>query len=543
VTGEVAPKPRADETSGDGEQASAAGSLRGVIAGVVPATLVVQFCGFASAIAVATVLGASTATDAYYLALSIPLLVYGVLLAGLRSGAIPELTQQLRGGRELFAQAAGQLLSVVLILALVLTCIATGLALLVLPQLAGDASAALVTSSRSMVVSLAPVGVIGALIGALGPLLTVRGRPVAPVTVLAFDPLLRTLFVVLFGPVLGTSALIAGNLMGGALAVLSLAYLLHLREGISLRLLAPARSSFLLGVLGVSLPIMVGQGFAQLSPLASRTVASTLGPGSVTVFELGLRVFSIPVALLGSVLIAPLTAAWAARYQERGWAAVSLSFSNALAGLLVVLPPIVVLGIALRGELIGLFFDGGAYSAEALDRTASVFGMLLLGLPAQLAVIPLATLFLVRKDAIVPMLIAVANVVLTVMLALALRPALGLAGIALATSLTFTALCAVYFAIATRRLGALKVGSLGGTLARAVASTGLIALVSWLVLSALPAPEGRLEYLFTIGATGGTGIAVHLLLLFLGREPEVLRVLPRSMHAPARSEAAGPPLD
>jgi putative peptidoglycan lipid II flippase len=533
MTGELRPNPASGGDPKDGgERGSAGGSLRRVIAGVLPATLAVQLCSFASAIAVATVLGASTATDAYYLALSIPLLVYGILLSGLRSGAIPELTDQLRAGPELFAKAVGQLLSAVLILSLVLTCVGTGLALLVLPQLAGEVSAGLISSARSMVVSLAPIGVIGALAGALGALLTVRGRPVSPVAVLAFDPLLRTLFVIFLGPALGTSALIAGNLAGGALAVLSLAYLLIRRERISLHLMAPARSSFLLGVLGVSLPLMVGQGFAQLSPLASRTVASTLGPGSITVFELGLRVFSLPVALLGSVMIAPLTAAWAARYQDRGWAAVSRSFGNALAGLLVVLPPIVVLGIALRGELMGLLFDGGAYSAEAVNQTASVFGMLLLGLPAQLVVILLATLFLVRKDAVVPMLIAVANVALTVGLALALRPSLGLAGIALATSLTFTIVCAVYFAVASRRLGALEVGWLGGTLARAVVSTVLIALTAWLVLSVLPGPEGKLGYIFTIGATGGAGIIVHLLMLILAREPEVRRALPRSLRAP-----------
>ena len=538
MTGELRPNPASGGDAKDnGERGRAGRSLRRVMAGILPATLAVQLCSFASAIAVATVLGASTATDAYYLALSIPLLVYGILLSGLRSGAIPELTDQLRGGEAPFTRAAGQLLSAVLILSLVLTCVGTGLALLVLPQLAGDASAALVSSARSMVVSLAPIGVIGALAGALGALLTVRGRPVSPVAVLAFDPLLRTLFVIFLGPALGTSALIAGNLAGGALAVLSLAYLLIRRERISLHLMAPARSSFLLGVLGVSLPLMVGQGFAQLSPLASRTVASTLGPGSITVFELGLRVFSLPVALLGSVMIAPLTAAWAARYQDRGWAAVSRSFGRALAGLLVVLPPIVVLGIALRGELMGLLFDGGAYSAEAVNQTASVFGMLLLGLPAQLAVILLATLFLVRKDAVVPMLIAVANVALTVGLALALRPSLGLAGIALATSLTFTILCAVYFAIASRRLGALKVGWLGGALLRSVVSTALIAAVAWLVLSALPAPEGKLGYILTIGATGGAGIVVHLLILILGREPEVRRLLPRGLRPPPGTEA------
>lgn len=532
-----------NRTTPSGEEspasARAAGSLRRVLRGIIPATLAVQVCSLASAISAAAVLGATTDTDAYYFALSIPLVVYGILLGGFRSGAIPELAERLNAGRESFTQATSELIWAVILVSTILACAGAGIALLLLPQLAGDVSPDFVARARAMLISLAPLGVLGALTGALGAVLTIRGRPVAPVAVLALDPLLRTVFVVVLGGALGTSALIAGNLVGGGLAVLVLAVLVHRREGVRLRWLAPARSSFLLRVFAVSLPLMVAQGFAQMSPLASRTLAAALGAGSVTTFELGLRLFSVPITLLGSVLIAPLTAAWSARYQESGWPAVTASFTNAVRGIVVVIPPVVVLSVVLRDELAALVFGGGAYPDKAVDQTASVLAMLVIGLPAHLLVVALAALFIVRKDAVTPMLIAMANVALTVAVALALRPSLGLAGIALATSITFIILCGVYALVASRRFGGLQLSSLRGSVLRAVVSGGLTLLVSWMVIGLLPAADQRLGYILTIAVTGGAGGATHLLVLGLGGEPEVRRALARAWRA-FSSHGGGP---
>ena len=56
---------------------------------VGPATLLVALMSFGSSVALATLLGPSTQTDAYYLALSVPALAYAVLLAAVRLGGIP----------------------------------------------------------------------------------------------------------------------------------------------------------------------------------------------------------------------------------------------------------------------------------------------------------------------------------------------------------------------------------------------------------------------------------------------------------------------
>lgn len=498
-----------------------AGGLGRTVGRVVPATLVVQACSFASSVALASYLGATYATDAYFVAAAVPLLVYGTLLAALRTGAVPALDGR-RDDEQGFQRATGELLSAVVLLSVAFAALATVGALLAAPWLLGDADQPSLPLVRSMLVQLAPLGVLGAVIGVLGAILTVRGRAAAPVLVLGLDPLARTVMVVLAGKQLGPTALVLGNLGGSCLAVLVLAVLLLRHENVRPRLIARVRSPFVLEVLAISAPLIVGACFLQLNPLINRSFAAGLGDGAVTVLELGFQIFSIPVTLLGSVLIAPIAAAWSARYRQRGWSAVTQSLAGAVSMLLVVLPPLVVLGLLLRFELVTGLFGGGAFTRADVEQTASVLGILLLGLPAHVFVVPLSTLFLVRRNATFPMQVAMLNVASTVVLILLFRPRLGLEGIALASSLTVTFLSLVYLAVGRRRYGSLGLGAVWPTLARALASAAVLATVVPVLLRVLPVRDGRFEHLAAVVAVGLAGLVIHLVVLVVGREPQVI---------------------
>src|SRR5439155_820209 len=80
-----------------------------------------------------------------------------------------------------------------------------------------------------------------------------------------------------------------------------------------------------------------------------------------------------------------------------------------------------------------------------------------------------------RGDSVLPMKIGIANVLLNVGLNLALRPVLGVAGIALSTTLTFMLLVGVSALVAQRRWRAIDIAELRDVGARAAISTAAIA--------------------------------------------------------------------
>jgi putative peptidoglycan lipid II flippase len=488
-------------------------SLIRTIAGLAPASLMVQLLSFGSSIVLATLLGASTVTDAYYLALSVPGLVYGALLAAVQLGGIPVLTQAYARRREEFVTGSNELVSATLASATVLTIALTGIMILLLPAVAGG-SGELQAQTRKFAVELAPYAVTGAMIGALGSVLGVRGRFIPTTLVLGIEPLLKSILVLLFHRQLGAQALVIGNVVGNLAAVVIL-WRIVLGDGIPLRL-GPFRSSPVVRALfKLSAPLVVSQSVLQFNPVIDRAAAAALGAGSVTVLELGFRLFNAPTTILGGVIIAPLAAKWSALLAEEGWDAVVRSFSRVVVGVVIALPPLVVVGFLLRHEVVDVVYTSHAFTPSAASKTGDVVGMFLLGLIPQVVIIPLATLFVIRGETIFPMKVGIANFVINAVLDVIMRQPFGVAGIALSTTLTLTVLCAAYIRQAHRRWGSLGLGTAIGPLKASVASCLCIYAAGTFILS-LASPQGnRVETLGIAVAMAVIALVIHAAIMIV----------------------------
>lgn len=484
-------------------------SLRRTVARVAPASLLVQIFSFGSSIVLAIQLGPTTRTDAYYLALSIPAVVYGVLLAGVGSGGIPTLTTLVQSAsRREVSSACSELLSATLIVATALAVLVSGIMMVVLPAAAGG-SQELHSLTREFIAELAPYAVTGALLGALGAVLAVRGRFVAPTMVLCLEPVAKSLLLIAFRRQLGVQALVIGNLGGNAGGVILLWWLLR-RQGITIR---PARcwpSPVVRAIFLLSAPLVLSQSLLQLNPLIDRTTAAAVGPGSVTVFELGVRLFSAPMALLASSLIAPLTATWSARLGAEGWGAVRRSFGRALRAVVLIVPPLVVTGVLVRHDLVEFAYSSHRYTQHAVDATANVLGALLLGMPAAILIVPLSTLFVIHRDTVFPLKVGIANCVLNAVLDLALRGPLGVSGIAASTAITLTVLCPLFAWEAGRRWGSLGLVNALRPLVVSLTSCAAIIAAGEVLLRVLPLANSRLHALFGFAALGTVALFIHV---------------------------------
>jgi putative peptidoglycan lipid II flippase len=477
---------------------------------LAPWNLAVQAASLVSSIALAWVLGAGTGTDAYFLGLSIPVLVYGVLLVAVRSGAIGPLTDLLPDERE-FNRASSQLVSAILLASAACSLVLTAAALAALPALVGG-SGHLAFLTRVTILELAPLGILGALTGALGALLAVRGIFAPQVAVMAFEPVLKTALTLTLGDRIGAQALVAGNLLGSAAAAAFLWRRVR-REGIRISIGRPIDTPVVRNVLAISAPLLASSSVLQLNPVVDRTMAAGIGRGSVTALELGLRLFVVPTTLLTATLVAPLTATWAARRAEVGWPALRESLGRILTVLSVSLPPVIVLGFVLRHDLVSLVYHGGAYHAGAAHATAGVFGVLLLSLPAQICSITLATLFVVYRETVFNLKIGIANVVLNVFLNWALRPSLGVIGIALSTTITLTILGVAYVGGTWRRWGGLAPVVVRTAATRIAVSIVATAVVALAVLRVLPDWSSRPGVLLVVALVVAAGLAAHALAL------------------------------
>ena len=530
----VAPHPGA----GAPPRGLAGQSLHRILGRLAPVLAAVQLAGLVSSIALARVLGSSLGTDAYFLALSVPFGVSMIMLAGLRQGGTPPMTEMLARSEAAFVRAGSQLVSSVAVLASVLALVATAVTFVLAPLATGAGSQHFLALVRADLIALAPLPVLGSLTGALGAIQTVRGRVVPAVAVLAFEPSAKTVAVVALGPSLGAASLILGQLAGAALAPLTLWAMLR-RDGVRLRPSRTVLPPFVRDVARLSAPLIISQAVLQANPIVDRTMAVPLGTGSVTQLELGARLFFGATALIGGALIGPITGTWSATLVHEGWDAVRAGVMRAVVVVLVAVPPVITLGMALRQPVIGLVYGGGAYSDAALRVTADVFGMLMLGLPASVLIIVFSALFVARRSTVFPMVIGMCNVVLNVVFNLALRPLLGAPGIALSTSLTMTVLVVPYAVSATRRWD-LRLREALPTAARAAMAGAAIALAA-AVLAQLPWGASKAAALLQIAIVSSLLAVLYMMALLETREPvaqHAVRGMRRWWRRHAATEAA-----
>ncbi len=493
-------------------------SLRGVVARVAPVTIATQALSFFSSIALATYLGASYETDAYYLALAVPALAYGVVLAGIRMGAIPALTEQKdRGSDSSFSAACSELMTAVVLASSVLALMVATVALVALPLLTTGSDAATLSLARSLVLVLAPFTVLGAVVGGLGAILTVRQNFVAPVAVLACEPLAKIALLVSLSSSLGAYALALGNVIGGCAAV-TILWILLKRSGLRLRVRLPHESPFLRSILRVSLPLLVANVVLLANPVIDRLMAIPLQPGSITVLELGNRMFGVSLMLLATSLVAPITATWAARFTESGWTALRDSAFHAIRLSLYILLPVVSICLVLSQEIISFAYLGGQFGPDDAARTADVFACFMLGLPATVLVVIFASIFIVQQDAWVPMFIAFGNVILNLVMNLILREWLGIAGIALSTTVSATFFCLIYARAIHHRYGGLSLIRLLPLAFRLTIAAAVAASAALLVTTLFGAPTSRASAFVTSTAAGSIGALAYIASLAIAGE-------------------------
>ncbi|MFZ1367545.1 murein biosynthesis integral membrane protein MurJ, partial [Sphingorhabdus sp.] len=204
-----------------------------------------------------------------------------------------------------------------------------------------------------------------------------------------------------------------------------------------------------LGVL--ILPAVFGAGIYQISRFIDLFFLGRLEEGSFVFLALADRLNQLPLGIIGIALgtaILPALSRFIAQKDSGGAQRVQ---SNAIElGLLLTVPAAVGLFCAAQ-PLVSAFYFGGKFGMDAVNNTASVVAMLVIGLPAYVLVKVLTPGFFARKDTKTPVYTAAASLAINIVLNLSLIPIMGVAGLALAGALAAWANCVMLYAILHKR--------------------------------------------------------------------------------------------
>lgn len=402
--------------------------------------------------------GAGPIMDAYYASFKIPDLVYNLLIAGaLTAGFIPTFTKLFETGND--KKPAWNLASNIiniLGLSLMVLCgagiiFAGPLAKIVAPGFAAEGSVLVANFTRIMFLSPVLLGLSMVLGGILQSLRRFVLYAIAPI----FYNLGIIAGAVGLYPIFGPRGLALGVVLG-ALLHLALqiygAYASGYRWGWRLDLKDKATRL----VAKLMLPRTLGLAMTNLNTIIVTMLASLLGAGSVAIYNYANNLQWFPVGLVGipfALAAFPLLSATAAKNDEENF----VKTLSATAGQIIFLIiPASVIIMLLRAQIVRVVLGTGQFDWTATIGTADALAFFALGLFAQALIPLLARAFYALADTKTPFIISLISELISIISALLLMDTLGVAGLALASSvgaiLNFI-LLTIYLRQTTKTLG------------------------------------------------------------------------------------------
>ncbi len=400
------------------------------------AAVVGQVFGLGRELYIANQVGASSRLDALLVAAVFPALLGGVLSSATSTAMVPAYVALTRAeGEDAARRLAGTLLGWIGLMSLVVTVLlilmAAPLVRLSGPGLSNEASAL----AAGFIPLLAPITVLSAMMGLLSAICQIhdRFRPIS----LAWlsGPLVSFVATVALWGSIGIHAVAVGmSLAAGLPAAIVLIYTLRARllPPISLRVDRRLMGDFLRHAFPLSASAVIG----QFNVLADRAVASVLPAGSVSTLRYGEVVIRSPsqavVPAWTTVAFPALVRASHADDQDALGAAVNRSLRYIFA----VFVPLTVATVALAPLVVELVYLRGAFDLEAARATALVVA----AFAPVLVILMVHSVFVgtlnAHRKGVVLLANGSARLVLNAALNLALGALLGVAGIALSTSVT-----------------------------------------------------------------------------------------------------------
>jgi len=425
------------------------GSLTGPLIAVGAAATVSRGAALAKDLLVANRFGVSDALDAFLVALAVPLLVTGTVRSAVHGAFVPWLVRRRAAvGPEQARGDAGRALGAVLAFAItigaVLFVFAGALAELLGSAFAPDKR----RLTADLLRMLAPFVALDAVAAIWGAAMHAEERFGVPTLAGALSAIVTGLLLWTVWPTLGVALLALGMVGGAALEAATVGGALA-RNGrwFPPRLETPDRALREL-IVGFG-TLIVGTVLMAASPVVDQLMAARLSAGSVAALSFGGKIsagiLGIAAVALGTVVLPRFS-----RLAGEGEWGVLTRLARRIVGSVALAGLAVALGVAaISVPVVRALFEHGSFDTADTAVVARIQALYVLQFPGHLVGLTLASLLNSLGRHRVVLALAASSFTLNVVGNLILMRWIGVAGIALSTTATYTAV-AIVTALAAR---------------------------------------------------------------------------------------------
>jgi putative peptidoglycan lipid II flippase len=397
-------------------------------------------------LAVAYRFGTGDAVDAFLIAILIPQLVLNVVAGSLPAAFTPVYIE----ARETEGPTAARALLGSAVAASALLAVLVGLVLmLVMPIafrfLAKGFSPEKLALTRILFFALLPIVLLNTIATVWAAALNAGERFVVAAWAPACVPAISLIMIVTLGGSWGIYALTVGTVLGFLLQCVVLAAAMW-RDHLPVMPKWTGVTPRLRKVSYQYLPMVAGAALMSGSWAIGLAMAAMLPAGSVASLNYGIKVVSM-ISEIGTMALATvLLPHFSVMVARRDWAAIRKTIGTFLRSIVLVAVPLTALLILASPLIVRLLFQRGAFTAADTQLVSRVQSLYLLQVPFLMAGIVFVRLASSLQRNQILLWGAVITLLINVALNLVLIRFLGVAGIALATSLVYVVAC-LYLAL------------------------------------------------------------------------------------------------
>ena len=402
---------------------------------VLAATAVVKIAATGKELVVAGIYGRSDAMDAFLAAFLIPNLLINLIAESMNQALVPTFVRvRIREGRERAQQLLSSSMLSMCGLLTVASLAMAGLARAFFPLIASGFGSAKLDLSVRLFYGLLPVVLLTGIATGCTAVLNACERFALPALAQLVMPASIVAGALFFGSRCGIRAMVYATVLGAA-AHAALAGGMMNASGFRFRLAWYGRDEAAREVSRQYGPMLLSSVVASGGLLVDQAMAAMLPSGSVSALVFANRFVSVAVTLMAGAVASAAAPYFSIMVAERDWHACRSTLRAWSRGLMAISIPLALVLILGAQPIVRVTLQHGAFKSHDTAVVSSVLAMYAIQLPFFIVSRVYYRFIVAMRRTDLVLYCGVLNLVLDVILNLVLMRRLGVAGIALSTSL------------------------------------------------------------------------------------------------------------
>ncbi len=424
-------------------------SVSKIVSIITIISLVSKFLGMLREVGVASLFGVGTETDAFYVAVLIPTLIFTSVGVALQNLFMAEFTNFKEVNQDKFTQSIfiSKMVNILLLIAFILFCLSflfTSTVVKIVAPGFKDPDKFILTVNLTRI--LLPTLVIIPIYQIKASVLRVYDRFITVAIIDLIFNISQLIYIFVFAKQFGIEGLAVSILLAYGLQLL-IVEIIMFHMGFKNKVIIDFKDRLINNVFRLFLPTMISFGIIQINALVDKIIASNLDDGSVSALNYGYMVRSLVYNIMTLSIITviyPKLLSYLSKNDKKQFNEIAV---KTIIFFTLILLPITLIMLIFDEPIIKLIFERGNFTHEDTLLTSKVLFYYAIGIAAFSIKEFFIRICYAYKNTRLPLYITISGTAFSILFSVILKEFIGVNGIALGLSLSeiLSLLIFIYF--------------------------------------------------------------------------------------------------